>query len=128
MTWATGIRALTLFQEDLAAATRFYREVFDMAPVFQDDTSAVFRFGETLVNLLAVSAAPELVEPAQVAPAGAGVRAELTLEVADVDGLCRDLQAKGVVLLNGPLDRPWGLRTASFRDPGGHVWELAQGG
>jgi uncharacterized glyoxalase superfamily protein PhnB len=24
------------------------------------------------------------------------------------------------------MDRPWGIRTASFRDPGGHIWEIAQ--
>ena len=23
-------------------------------------------------------------------------------------------------------DRPWGVRTASFSDPGGHLWEIAQ--
>jgi hypothetical protein len=28
-------------------------------------------------------------------------------------------------LLNGPIDRPWGIRTASFRAPGGHIWEIA---
>ncbi|MFH9400536.1 hypothetical protein ACH4JS_12170 [Streptomyces sp. NPDC017638] len=27
---------------------------------------------------------------------------------------------------NGPMDRPWGIRTASFEDPGGHIWEIAQ--
>jgi lactoylglutathione lyase len=31
-----------------------------------------------------------------------------------------------VQLLNGPMDRPWGVRTASFRDPGGHIWEIAK--
>ncbi|MET0609013.1 MAG: VOC family protein, partial [Gaiellaceae bacterium] len=25
----------------------------------------------------------------------------------------------------GPIDRPWGLRTAAFADPDGHVWEVA---
>ena len=29
-------------------------------------------------------------------------------------------------LLNGPVNRPWGVRTASFADPGGHIWEIAQ--
>jgi lactoylglutathione lyase len=24
------------------------------------------------------------------------------------------------------MDRPWGIRTASFRDPGGHIWEIAK--
>jgi catechol 2,3-dioxygenase-like lactoylglutathione lyase family enzyme len=31
-----------------------------------------------------------------------------------------------VELLNGPLDREWGVRTAAFADPDGHVWEIAQ--
>ena len=31
----------------------------------------------------------------------------------------------GVELLNGPMDRPWGIRTASFKDPAGHIWEIA---
>ena len=33
----------------------------------------------------------------------------------------RELISRGVVLLNGPMDRPWGIRTASFRDLGGHI-------
>jgi len=28
---------------------------------------------------------------------------------------------RGVALLNGPMNRPWGVRTASFADPGGHI-------
>jgi len=48
------------------------------------------------------------------------------LAVDDVDGMCEELTRREVVLLNGPLDRPWGARTASFRDPGGHIWEIAQ--
>ena len=40
--------------------------------------------------------------------------------------MCETLQARGVELLNGPMDRPWGIRTASFRDPGGYIWEIAK--
>ena len=36
-----------------------------------------------------------------------------------------DLKSRGGELLNGPMDRPRGIRTASFRDPGGHIWEVA---
>jgi uncharacterized glyoxalase superfamily protein PhnB len=39
---------------------------------------------------------------------------------------CSRLRAIGVELLNGPIDRPWGRRTAAFADPSGHVWEIAQ--
>jgi catechol 2,3-dioxygenase-like lactoylglutathione lyase family enzyme len=43
-----------------------------------------------------------------------------------VDAACAELAERGVQLLNGPLDRPWGVPTASFRDPGGHIWEIAK--
>jgi uncharacterized glyoxalase superfamily protein PhnB len=56
----------------------------------------------------------------------AGSRFQLTLDVDDVDLTCDDLAKKGVVLLNGPMDRPWGVRTASFMDPAGHIWEIAR--
>ena len=88
--------------------------------------SAVFPFGSTLVNLLKVSAARELIEPAVVAPREVGSRLQLTVEVEDVDAMCAELARRGVKLLNGPQDRPWGVRTASFVDPGGHIWEIAR--
>jgi catechol 2,3-dioxygenase-like lactoylglutathione lyase family enzyme len=123
--WPGAIAAITLFVEDLKAAKRFYREVFQLPVTFEDDNSTVFRFGETLVNLLKTSEAPELVEPATVAAQDAGVRFQFTLAVHDVDAMCEELKGRGVDLLNGPMDRPWGIRTASFRDPGGHIWEIA---
>jgi len=123
--WASGITAITLFTEDLAATKRFYEEVFGLAVQFEDDASAVFTFGNTLVNLLSTDAADELITPAVVAPPAAGARAQLTITVGDVDATCAELARRGVDLLNGPIDRPWGVRTASFRDPGGHIWEIA---
>ncbi|HWC71021.1 MAG TPA: VOC family protein [Actinomycetota bacterium] len=120
-----SIAAVTLFTEDLEASKRFYQEVFDLPVEFEDDDSAVFRFGKTLVNLLAVREAHELIEPAVVGSRDSGVRFQFTLGVEDVDAMCAELQERGVELLNGPMDRPWGIRTASFRDPGGHIWEIA---
>jgi len=124
--WPTGIGAITLFVEDVAAAQQFYRAVFGLPVVFEDDNSTVFKFGHTLVNLLKITEAGELIAPANVASRAAGSRVVFTIDVADVDALCAELTARGVVLLNGPLDRPWGIRTASFSDPGGHIWEIAQ--
>ena len=123
--WPGAIAAITLFVDDLEAAKRFYREVFELPVTFEDDSSTVFRFGETLINLLKTSEAPELIEPAIVATRDAGVRFQFTLGVDDVDAMCEQLKERGVDLLNGPMDRPWGIRTASFRDPGGHIWEIA---
>jgi len=124
--WPGNISAITLFVEDLGATKAFYREVFGLSITFEDDDSAVFTFGNTLINLLRTSAAGELIEPAAVATPEAGSRFQFTINVDDVDAMYAELAARGVTLLNGPMDRPWGVRTASFRDPGGHIWEIAK--
>jgi catechol 2,3-dioxygenase-like lactoylglutathione lyase family enzyme len=124
--WPGKISAITLFVDDLDATKRFYREVFGLRVVFEDDDSTVFDFGNTIVNLLKTTAAVELIEPAAVGAREAGARFQLTIAVDDVDAICEELVARGVELLNGPVDRPWGVRTASFRDPGGHIWEIAR--
>ncbi len=100
--WPKGIGAITLFVEDLAAARQFYLDVFGLPVMFEDDDSTVFDFGNTIVNLLKATAAPELVEPARVAPREAGSRFQLTLNVDDVDVMCAELARRGVTLLNGP--------------------------
>ncbi|MEP6909971.1 MAG: VOC family protein [Actinomycetota bacterium] len=123
--WPGGIAAITLFVEDLERAKGFYQDVFQLPVFFEDSNSAVFKFDGTLVNLLRSSEAPDLVAPAAVAAPDSGVRFQFTLGVEDVDAVCERLSERGVELLNGPMDRPWGIRTASFRDPGGHIWEIA---
>jgi len=124
--WPTGIFAVTLFVEDLPAAKQFYLRVFGLPVDYEDDNSAVFKFGNTLINLLKTTAARELIEPAPVARREAGTRFVFTIHVEDVDAMCAELTARGVELLNGPMDRPWGIRTASFIDPGGYIWEIAK--
>ena len=123
--WPEGIAAITLFVEDLTAAKRFYLEVFRLPIHYEDGDSCVFVFGQTLVSLLQTSAAHSLVAPARVVDADSGVRFQFTLGIDDVDAMCEELTARGAELLNGPINRQVGIRTASFRDPGGHIWEIA---
>ena len=124
--WPKGISNITLFVEDLPATKQFYQEVFGLPIHFEDPDSAVFNFGNTLINLLKVTEAPDLIGPAKVANPDAGSRFQFTIDVDDVDAMCAELAKRGVELLNGPIDRPWGIRTASFRDPAGHIWEIAK--
>jgi catechol 2,3-dioxygenase-like lactoylglutathione lyase family enzyme len=116
---------ITLFAEDLAATTKFYTEVFGLEVIWEDDASAVLKMSNLIINLLRVSNAPPLIEPVPVAAPG-GSRALLTIEVEDARTVCAELEAHGVTLLNGPVDRPWGRRTAAFADPAGNTWEIAQ--
>jgi catechol 2,3-dioxygenase-like lactoylglutathione lyase family enzyme len=120
-----GLAAVTLFAEDLPASRAFYGEVVGLPLVFEDAHSAVYRFGGTVLNLLRVEQADELVTPAAVGGPDRGARALFTTHVEDVDATAAELTRRGVRLLNGPVDRPWGPRTAAFADPAGNVWEIA---
>ena len=124
--WPKEIFAVTLFTEDLATVKEFYQRVFGLPVEFEGPTSVVFKFGGTLINLLKITQADELIAPAQVANREAGTRFVFTVHVDDVDEMCAELVSRGVELLNGPMDRPWGIRTASFMDPAGYIWEIAK--
>lgn len=124
--WSKGISAITLFTEDLTASKDFYIKIFGLPVVYEDANSTVFKIGETLINLLKTSQVDDLIQPAKMADREAGHRFVFTITVDDVDALCAQLTAHGVELLNGPIDRPWGIRTASFIDPAGHIWEIAK--
>ena len=124
--WPAGIDAITLFTENLEKTKEFYQKVFGLPIYFEDANSAVFKFGGTLVNLLRITEANKLIEPAKVANRESGSRFQFTISVDDVDAMCAELASRGVELLNGPMDRPWGIRTASFTDPAGYIWEIAK--
>ena len=126
MALPNSIEVLTLFVDDIGEAKTFYLKIFEPAIVYQDEVSCVLKFEGAMVNLLQASNASPLVQPVSVPPAAAGARILLTIKVDDVDAVCAELQDRGVALLNGPIDRPWGRRTAAFADPSGHVWEAAQ--
>ena len=117
---------ITLFVEDLSSAKTFYRTVFSGEVVYEDPVSWVFKLNSVMINLLAASEAAELVEPLNVGGRDNGPGVLFTIRVSDVDAKCRELEDQGIGLLNGPIDRPWGRRTAAFSDTEGNVWELAQ--
>jgi lactoylglutathione lyase len=120
------VNVINLFAEDLAGSRSFYQEVLGLPLTFEDETAAVFELENIIVCLTDVSAAPELITPTAVASSEAGSRFVLAVFVDDVDATCTELAKHGVALLNGPVDRPWGMRTASFADPAGHIWEISQ--
>jgi catechol 2,3-dioxygenase-like lactoylglutathione lyase family enzyme len=121
-----SVGAITLFVEDPRRSQSFYEEVFDLPVIWEDEDSAAFKFDNTIVNLLRIPAARDLIEPGSVASRDAGSRFQLTIWVDDADAVSKELAAHGVELLNGPMNREWGVRTASFTDPDGHIWEIAQ--
>lgn len=121
-----SVGAITLFVEDPQRSKEFYERVFEVPVVYEDENSAVVKYENMIVNLLAIPAAHELIAPAAVAGREGDSRFQFSIWVDDAAAVCKELTARGVELLNGPIDRDWGMRTAAFADPDGHVWEIAQ--
>ena len=70
-----SVGAITLFVEDPQRSKAFYEKVFEAPVLFEDEDSAAFQFENTIINLLATPAAPELIAPAAVGGPEAGARA-----------------------------------------------------
>ena len=126
MTDFAELEVVTLFVEDVEAAKAFYVDVLGTQVIFGDEGSAVVKLSNLMINLLRVDNAPTLVEPAEVGRPNTGARALYTIRVDDADAAHEELTGRGATFLNGPLDRPWGRRTAAFADPAGNVWEIAE--
>ena len=121
-----NVETVTLIVNSLEVAKRFYSAIFEVDAIYEDDVSWVFSLDGLMVNLLQASEAAELVEPIAPGSVNSGPRILLTIRVGSVNVTCGLLEEKGVQLLNGPMDRPWGRRTAAFADPDGNVWEIAE--
>lgn len=121
------IDVVVLFVADLERAKAFYRDTLGMTMKFEDQASAGFDFDTTLLLLLSITGAQDLLSSEAVAvqrPTGA--RSQLVAFVEDVDAIYAGLASQGVEFVRKPIDREWGLRTAHFKDPDGNVWEIAQ--
>jgi lactoylglutathione lyase len=118
------VGAITLFVEDPQRSKEFYARVFDVEVALEDERSVALRFDDLFLNLLKRGEeVNELLGPVPEAPAGASF--ELTVWVENVDAVCEDLAGRDVSIVNGPADRPWGMRSAAFLDPDGYIWEVA---
>lgn len=121
-----AVGAITMFIADVEISKRWYERVFDTQPIYEDENAVAFQFDTMVLNLLRSSAAHELIEPAAVAAEDSGTRFQLTIWVDDADATYAELASRGADFINGPMDRAWGMRTAAFVDPDGHIWEIAE--
>ncbi|MFK4085278.1 VOC family protein [Kribbella sp. NPDC020789] len=119
------LEVITFFVEEVAACRDFYTGILGLDVIHEDATSAVLRMRNLMLNLVTVDEAPDLIHPSPVGTATSGARALYTIRVDDVDATLAELATHGVTALHGPVDRPWGRRTAVVADPAGNVWEIA---
>jgi catechol 2,3-dioxygenase-like lactoylglutathione lyase family enzyme len=122
--WEKEIGAMTLFVPDLDQAREFYQEAFGLDARPMGDDTVMLRFKDMAVFLHKAAAAQEPLP--EVLAEGRNGAGQFAIIVDDVDAVCSELAGREVKLLSGPADRPWGMRTITFADPAGHIWEIAQ--
>ena len=120
------VGAIIVFVADLPRSRGFYHEVLGLDVQFEDDDSVGFKIEGLAFIVLQVDRARAQLQGEPTATPAAGATAFLTTFTGDVDALHANLVGRGVSFFQRPADQPWGMRTAYFKDPDGHVWELAQ--
>jgi lactoylglutathione lyase len=113
-----------LFVGDLERSTDFYRDVIGLPFKLQGDGYVEFATQGTRFGLYDRNRLEELTGQGPDPPDQPG--GEVVFLVGDVDAEARRLEAAGVTILKGPVDRAWGHRTLHLEDPDGFVVELAQ--
>jgi lactoylglutathione lyase len=122
----SDVGAVVLFVEDLQRSRAFYHDVLGLDVHFEDAASVGFKIEGMAFIVLQVDRAGVQLQGEPTATPRSGATAFLTTFTDDVDAVHADLVDRGVDFFQKPTDQPWGMRTAYFKDPDGHVWELAQ--
>ncbi len=121
------VDATVLFVRDLARCLTFYRDTLGLEVTESTPERVAVHMENVYFLLLEVSAAAHMIsEEANALKIEGGPRVLLAAGVEDVDVAYEALKAKGVAFLRPPTNQPWGLRTAYFADPEGHLWEINQ--
>jgi uncharacterized protein len=120
------ISMITLGVRDLAVSIEFYEKGLGLPRMDSPPTVAFFTLNGTWLGLYGRDA---LAEDAQVPAEGSGFEgfslAHNLASEADVDELVAQAVAAGATLVKSPQKVFWGGYSGYFKDPDGHLWEIA---
>ncbi len=117
------VNVITLFVEDPQRSKEFYERVFKVTAADEGHGTVIFELDNLFLRLLARGEAEkETLGQVPLAVPDSGASFQLAAFVDDADAFCAELAELGVSTVYGPVNRPWGVRNAAFRDPDGHIW------
>src|SRR5215469_18105505 len=96
---------------DLQAASRWFEQVLQVVPVFNNDRMVWLSFGELGV-ILDAAADDSIVT--------------IGFDSKDCDADYQLVTSRGAEPVQAPEDKPWGARTAYLKGPGGLTVEIEQ--
>jgi lactoylglutathione lyase len=120
-----SVNVVTLFVKDPLRSKEFYERIFDVVGVDEGHGTVIFQLDNVFLRLLRRGEAEsEMLGQVSVADPRSGTTVQLAFAVDDADAFCTELSERGVSIVYGPVDRPWGRRNAAFVDLDGHIWQF----
>ncbi len=120
------ISMITLGVRDLAKAVQFYEHGLGFPRMQSPPTVAFFTLNGSWLGLYGREA---LAEDATVASEGSGFEsfalAHNVSSESEVDTVMQQAVAAGAIMVKQPQQAFWGGYSGYFRDPDGHLWEVA---
>jgi len=120
------ISMITLGVRDLKASVEFYEHGLGFPRMESPPEVAFFTLNGTWLGLYGRQA---LAEDATVSPQGSGFEAfamaHNVRSAAEVDDVVRQALEAGASLVKKPQKVFWGGYSGYFKDPDGHLWEVA---
>lgn len=127
----TAVLETGLYVADLDRARRFYETVLGLGPIFADERMVAYAVGPSVLLLFLRGATTEAVEmPGGTIPphdAAGQIHYALSIAAADLPAWAAHLAAHGVAE-ESRTTWPRGGISLYFRDPDGHLGELATPG
>ena len=120
------ISMITLGVSDLNRATKFYQEGLGFPKMDSPPEMALFALNGSWLGLYNRES---LAEDATVSPEGTGFNgfaiAHNVVSESEVDEIFEQAIASGATLVKPPQKVFWGGYSGYFKDPDGHLWEVA---
>jgi catechol 2,3-dioxygenase-like lactoylglutathione lyase family enzyme len=116
---------VSLNVKDVAAATEWYRDVLGFVVLFSMPPAKPMMSHIRWIkfaDLMLYRADGELTQPGQ----GVKLNFQVWPEDIALDELAAQFKAKGVEIIEGPVDRPWNTRELLVRDPDGYLLNFTQ--
>jgi len=111
-----------IFARDMPAMREFYGTTLGF-PLHKELGSkwVEYRIGS---NLLALTERGALFDDPAPPPGALSLQLAFRVAPGEVASCASTLGERGVKIISGPTDHPWGHRTLFFRDPDGNVLEI----